>query len=398
MTGFARRPIDSPGARRAAALFALLIGLAFAPQLPAEENLSAKQAELERLRGRIQSLQRELESDRGRQSEVERELAESERAISRLVRAVAELDGRMAEQAQRLDGLKRERDAQRRHLAGQRDELARQIRAAHALGRQERLKLLLNQQEPAAVGRLMVYYDYFHRARAQRIEAIGTSLRRLDELEVEIGRETSRLAELKGEREREQAELRDGQAKRRTLLARLESRIRDRDAELERLRGDEKRLTGLIEQLRQAMAALSHEAAKGKGVPFGKQRGKLGWPTRGRLAARFGASRGLGDLTWQGLLIKAREGRGVKAVAAGRVAFSDWLRGYGMLTIIDHGDGYMSLYGYNRSLYRQVGDWVEAGDLIAQVGDTGGRKEHALYFEIRRQGRPVNPLAWLKRG
>ena len=392
---FAPRPALL-GAALAAGLAALL---ALPQTTPAADRIGAKQAELEQLRKRIGSVQKKIKRARGQQSEVEKELTASEKRIGAVASVIASLDRKLNDQERRITKLRKQRAEQRDALAGQRRELARQVRAAHAAGRQERLKLMLNQEDPARAGRLMVYYDYFHRARANRIDAIGESLGRIDALEREIGDETRRLGEMKSERQGEASKLKKDQEKRRTLLSRLQRQIRDGGRELDRLRTDERNLTTLIDSLREALARIPAEPPPKKRVarPFHKLKGKLDWPTRGRIAASFGSPRKLGDFKWQGLLIRAPEGREVRAVARGRVAYADWLRGYGMLVIIDHGKGYMSLYGYNRSLYRKVGEWVEAGTTIAQVGASGGRKENALYFEIRRKGKPINPRAWLTR-
>ena len=401
-----RRPPIAGTGRLLATLLptGLLAGLLLTPlaaplPAPADAKLDAKQAELTQLRARIGSVQQELKRARGQQSEVERALERTEKEIASVAALIASLDGKLRDQERHIGKLRKERNQQRDALAGQRRELGRQVRAAHALGRQERLKLLLNQEEPARAGRLMTYYDYFHRARAQRIDTIGESLSRLDRLEKAIGEETTRLAEIKRERQGEAAKLEANQNERRTVLGRLERKIREGGRKLDRLRTDERNLATLIESLREALARIPAEPPPKKraAAPFHRLKGKLDWPTRGRIAASYGSPRELGDFKWQGLLIRAPEGREVRAVARGRVAYADWLRGYGMLVIVDHGKGYMSLYGYNRSLYRKVGEWVEAGDTLAQVGASGGRKENALYFEIRKKGKPLNPRPWLTR-
>ena len=394
------RPARRPGLPAATLLAALCLALLTAlpaPPAPAADKIGAKQAELKTLRERIGKVQQRIERDRGKQSQVERELRRTEKRIGDVAALIASLDRKLRTQEKRIGKLREERRRQRDALAGQRRELARQVRAAHALGRQERLKLLLNQEEPARAGRLMVYYDYFHRARAARIEAIGEQLSRLDRIEREIDEESARLAAMKRERQGEAAKLEEGRKERKTLLGRLDRQIREGGRELDRLRTDEKSLTALIESLREALARIPAEPSRKPTRPFAKLKGKLDWPTRGRIAASFGTPRKLGDFKWQGLLIRAPEGREVRAVARGRIAYADWLRGYGMLVIVDHGAGYISLYGYNRSLYRKVGEWVEAGETIAQVGASGGRKENALYFEIRKKGKPINPRPWLTR-
>jgi septal ring factor EnvC (AmiA/AmiB activator) len=179
------------------------------------------------------------------------------------------------------------------------------------------------------------------------------------------------------------------------LLAALEREIGAKDRRLKALVEDEARLQRVLATLRRALADLPRGFDAEK--PFPTQRGHLPWPASGSVKAAFGARRGVGELKWNGILIAAPEGRAVHAVHRGRVAFADWLRGFGLLMIVDHGDGYMSLYGHNQHLLKEVGEWVEAGEAVASVGASGGRAESGLYFEIRHDGRPVDPVRWLAR-
>jgi septal ring factor EnvC (AmiA/AmiB activator) len=245
---------------------------------------------------------------------------------------------------------------------------------------------------------MFTYYDYFQRARAGRIQALGANLAQLAAVEQSIRDENGRLEALRGEYRRQAAALGAGQAERKRVLAALDREIASKGSELERMRGNEQRLGRLLESLREAMARIPPKPpapTRTPALPFHRSKGKLPWPVAGRVAHRYGTSRQVGDLTWQGIVIRAPEGREVRAVARGRVAFADWLRGYGMLVILDHGKDYLSLYGYNQALYAEAGDWVEAGERIAGVGASGGQRASGLYFEIRRKSRPVNPLGWL---
>ncbi|MDE2366806.1 MAG: peptidoglycan DD-metalloendopeptidase family protein, partial [Betaproteobacteria bacterium] len=282
-------------------------------------------------------------------------------------------------------------------------------------GQKEYLGLLLNQQEPNQIARNMYYYGYLSRARAEGIEALRANLRQLDSLtresrekSAEITVIQTRQAESKKELEREKAE----QAK---LLARISLQADQQRREISKLKQDEERLSRLVEKLAKLLArknrrtpstssapppSLSNDRlpdASADGSPFAALKGRLSLPVRGELANRFGSPRHDGGLTWKGLFIRSAIGENVKAIAAGRVVFADWLRGFGNLMIVDHGGSYMSLYGNNETIDRQVGDSVRGGDTIATVGNSSGiNPDPGLYFELRHQGKPFDPLIWVR--
>jgi len=304
------------------------------------------------------------------------------------------LDGELADTSRQLGALRADAQRHRADLRTQRTTLAGQLRAAYAMGRREYIKLLLNQEDVATAGRIVAYYDYFNRARVKRIDAIADTLQKLQTVEQAIVHKTEELEELRTEQSARKRELEAGRKARGAILAKLDREIRDDTQRLQRLVDDERRLNQLLEGLQPLLSDLPSEL--GDRQPFPKLKGALAWPSGGRLLARYGAPRKLGKLKWSGVLIGAREGEGVHAIYHGRVAFADWLRGFGLLLIIDHGDGYMSLYGQNQSLHKNVGDWVEAGDVIARVGSSGGARRTGLYFEIRHNGKPTNPATWCK--
>ncbi|MEW6353727.1 MAG: peptidoglycan DD-metalloendopeptidase family protein [Pseudomonadota bacterium] len=357
-----------------------------------QANYQTKTADLERIRAQIEALRAQLDAAHGERDALRTELRRIERDIGDINRRLRERDTELQARSDKLAELERARQTQRDGLAVQRHALAGQLRAAYMLGRQEYPKLLLNQQDPAALGRSLVYYDYFSRARAQRIARLNADLAQLDNLEQTIREQTARVEQLRAAERVEKETLEQSRQARREVLAQLNGAIQNRDQELQRLLDDQRQLEQLLPKLRQAMAAAP---PSGKRAPFADLKGKLPWPVQGPLLATYGSPRMDGAMKWQGIIIGAPEGREVKAVAAGRVAFADWLRGFGLLTIIDHGGGYMSLYGHNQSLYKRSGDWVEAGAAIAGVGSSGGRAAPGLYFEIRRDGEPSDPLSWV---
>lgn len=361
-------------------------------QTDAEE--AKTQARLETLRAEIAGLRKKLNRDRGRHASLREQLRLAETAISGIVRHLDALAKRLKTQRRELKKLNRKQSRLLRELDAQRGSLARQLRAAYAMGRQEYLKILLNQQQPDALGRTLVYYDYFNRARVERIESVNKTLDELRRVSERISAEESKLAALHEEQSREKSALVASRATREKAAMALTKAIRGKEQKLSRFEQDAKALETLLEGIREALADIPMETADRR--PFKSLRGHLPLPLRGKILQRFGSPRKVAKLRWQGLLIAAPEGTAVKAVSHGRVAFADWLRGFGLMTIIDHGDGYMSLYGHNQSLYVETGDWVEAGQTVAQAGRSGGRESSALYFEIRHNGKPRNPLKWCR--
>ncbi|NOX76773.1 MAG: peptidoglycan DD-metalloendopeptidase family protein [Gammaproteobacteria bacterium] len=355
-------------------------------------------AKLEQLRVEIRQLREELDSHQTRKRDLRQQLRTTERHIGKTAALLKGLKRQLTRQQRELTALHKRQQTLSHDLQKQRVALAQQIRAAYAIGQQEYLKILLNQQDPAAVTRTLTYYDYFHRARLARIQDIDAKLADLHTVENRIEQETKKLRENRHEQNQEKARQEQTRSKRRQLLARINQQISSKGQRLTQMLENERRLQQLLDQLAENSTAPPAEitSEQGERRAFSTLRGQLEWPTRGRLSSRFGKPRNVGKLTWQGVSIAAPEGTEVRAISHGRIAYSNWLRGFGLLIIIDHGDGYMSLYGANQSLFKEVGDWVETGDAIASVGNSGGRKDTALYFEIRNRGKPTNPLKWCR--
>jgi septal ring factor EnvC (AmiA/AmiB activator) len=365
----------------------------FLPTLPfasPDDEVQQREQELKSIQQRIGKLKSDLKSQQAQQKDLQQELRATEQQIGDTARKLRVLEGSLSRQRQKLSQLEKSRSLQQSHLGQQRLSLEHQIRSAYAMGRQERLKILLNQQDPSVVSRVMVYYDYFNRARAQRISAIHQALEALQQTQLEIQQEEQRLSLLQQRELGEQRKLEATRELRQQVVAALDARIRQSGSELSGLQQDEQQLQGLVQQLQQkVMRQLEGVDQK----PFPKLRGKLSWPAKGKLAARFGTTKA-GSLKWDGVIINAPEGREVRAVHHGRVAFADWLRGFGLMIIIDHGDGYLTLYGHNQSLFKETGEWVEPGEAVALVGSSGGKSNSGLYFGIRYNGKPVNPTKW----
>ena len=349
-----------------------------------EAALNAVRAEIEALERRIgrQSVERDANAESLRQTELR---------IAAVNGEIARLRARAREQQERRETLAGQAREAEDRLAVEREALARQVRMSYMTGRQELFRLLLSQETPAGLGRMVAWYDYFNRARTGRIAAVSGELSTLSQLRAEAAGIETELAVLRAAEEAELEALDSTRAERSAVLARVEASMDESGDEMARLRGEEQRLVDLLASLGEVMAAFPIEA----GVPFSDLRGRLSWPVSGRLAADYGQPRGAGALRWNGVLIDSVPGTAVSALYHGRVAYSDWLPGLGLLVILDHGDGYMSLYGHNDALLKSPGDAVTTGEAIAQVGDTGGRAEPSLYFEIRRNGEPVNPHSWI---
>lgn len=381
------------GIRRFLAIATILLGAGGTPVAAMGEAAEEREAQLAALRARLQALAAQQERDLERRDRLVRQLRDVEREVGRAGARLREAGQRLAAQQAELEQLRREQAVQRGTLAAHQDALARQVRAAYLLGREERLKLLLNQTDPAVATRLLAYHGYFHRARLARIDAIRAALARLAALETRIAADVARLAATRAEHAAALAELERKRGERRRLVADLERALAQRGRELDRLKDEARALAELVQSLTRTLADIPPEF--GDRTPFAALRGKLAWPVRGRILHNFGEKRAGGRLIWQGVMIGAEPGADVRAVAAGRVAYADWLPHYGLIMIIEHAGGYLSLYGHNRSLYKEAGEWVETGEVIASVGDSGGQSQAGLYFEIRQGRTPVDPRRWL---
>jgi septal ring factor EnvC (AmiA/AmiB activator) len=383
------------GVKNLERLGTLLLLLVLAPMpsvLWADGDPHLTASQLKKLRERIESIQGEIRTMRGQHDRAEAELRKTETRISQLNRSIRKLDGEIAAQQAELKEIGHKMRGQNRRLAQNNQALREQVRSAYISGQEAYIKLLLNQRDPQQLGRMLVYYDYITRARVDEIDTVRQSLDELRRLSRREQAAQEHLHRLRGRKDDERAALKLNQAHRQVLLAQLSEKIEDKEVELARLKEDESRLEKLLNEL---TTALSDIPAVPDTQPFASLKGRLAWPLKGKVVADYGSRRKRG-LRWKGVVLDGRPDAEVRAISHGRVAFSDWLRGYGLLTIIDHGDGYMSLYGQNQSLYKNTGDWVEAGEVIAKSGENGKGKGE-LYFEIRHRGKPVNPKRWCRR-
>lgn len=357
------------------------------------ELAKVKERELEEVRERISDLKKSMDRAAAERDRLTGELQDIEIAISEQRLRIKEI----AREQQFTQNRKRELDAEllarKAHLDTESGELAAQVRAAYMSGSQEKIKLLLNQRDPATLGRLMAYYRYLNDYRASNITAVMDEIRKLDELQSQIAAEGARLEDLAKRRYAELVKLNSSQEERQELLLSLRDKIAAEGQEVERLAAEEVDLTRLIAELTSILSDYPISSEE----PFSKHKGRLTWPVAGTLLHEFGQPRVSDKINWNGVVLAAPRGREVRAVYHGRVAFSDWLAGMGLLVIVDHGEGYMTLYGYNETLLKNAGDWVAPGDVIATVGDSGGQQQSSVYFELRKGTKPVNPRLWITR-
>jgi septal ring factor EnvC (AmiA/AmiB activator) len=354
-----------------------------------------KRRELEDLNKRIGALEETLVETRGHREGLVRELEDLERRSGALARTLRGIDQDLTERSEVMSRLQLEQADRDRALRQQRELLQRQLRRAYILGRQERLKLLLNQEDPGRVSRIMVYHEYLSRNRAEQIRNIRSRVAELQAVEDAVAEERALLAQLRAQQLAERQRLDLLRDRRGALVAGLDRELRDKDTALRALKQDAASMKKLLQRLERIANQAATAAALDQ--PLSGRKGRLMWPVKGRILAGFGTERAAGGLTWDGVVIAAAGGSKVAALHHGRVAFADWLRGFGLMIILDHGDGYMSLYGFNQTLLKETGEWVEEGETIALVGDSGGRNRTGLYFGIRYRGKPQNPRQWCRR-
>lgn len=371
---------------------------------------------LDNVREEIEYLSADLSAKKASREEIYDQLKTQSRKISDLNRELRELQQQIDDKNQTLQQLRDAAGIKEAEQKKQLDALYNQMRAAFINAEPSYLEMLLNQQDIATISRGSTYFRYFHEARKTQLDSINQILIQLNEEQKNVLLAQQSLEAAMAEQEIKQQALQLEADKRKTTLAALDKTISGQGAKLSALKDEEKNLQALLDRLarereqrlaqqkaeqqkqvqqKQKTAAVTNLPAPKPNTPFSRLTGKLNWPVNGKLLARYGSPRNLGKLKWQGIVIDSQTGNDVRATAAGRVVFADWLRGFGLLVIIDHGEQYMTLYGNNESLLKAAGETVQAGEVIAQSGEQGIRGLTGLYFEIRHRGAPTNPIKWL---
>lgn len=370
---------------------------------------------LSQLHERIKSLTKELDNAQEAHAEAADALKKSETAISETNRKLFELNQQHKQNRDTLQTLQQQKSELESTLRQQQQLLGAQLYQQYLHGQQSYIQVVLQQQDPSAITRDLHYFSYVSRARANLIASMQANLGKVVKLNDETANTLKEITALKAQQEQERRELQSQKNERGQVLKKLSAQISAQRGEISKLKRDEKNLSQLVERLSRIIPKVvprkreSEKSALGQksigrnetlpgnefdGGSFAVLKGKLNLPVRGDITNRFGATREDSGISWKGLFIKSAEGSEVKSVASGRVVFADWLRGFGNLLIVDHGDGYMSLYGNNQALLRKVGETVKGGDTIASVGNSGGNETSGLYFELRYQSKPFDPLSW----
>jgi septal ring factor EnvC (AmiA/AmiB activator) len=350
-----------------------------------------QEQKLDNLKRSISSLEKTLE-DRGKErNSLQSELKKVELEASKINSNVRRLRGKINNLEVELKQLStQERDLQL-GIRGQSAAIVEQIAAAYKLGNQEPVKLLLNQEDPQKIARVFKYYDYFLQARSEKIQRYKKDVDELAIIIADIESQKKRLSQSRAELENDKNKLARQASKRKKTLSNLQSSLRTDKKKLNKLKKERGKLEELLAAVERAAAEL---APPSNYESFISRKGVLNWPLKGRVAHSFGSRRS-GELRWEGWLIGAKAGDEVKAVHQGRVVFSNYLRGFGLLVIVDHSDGYLTLYAHNQELLKDTGDWVQSNEILSRAGDTGGLDKPALYFEIRKDGNPADPKSWL---
>lgn len=388
------------------------------------EEIPASNEELNEVQSGIKAASQNIQRIQLQKNKLNAQLGEVEKLYGRTAALLKTLQGQVEQKRENLVKIRQEKQSLHDEVAKQNKELAGQVKAAYAMGQKEQLKLLLNQQDPALSSRMLVYYDYLNKARLAKLTTISESMQHLERLDKQQQQETELLEKNLEQKKSEQIAV-DGVRKRRAqLLTQLKSDFSSNEQQIIHLKESENKLKNLVSSLQRSTNDLTFEVEQAKKLhktvqvssesvkelpggaddfpklkgDFSSLKGQLPWPVKGRLSNKFGSARAeSNDSAWDGVLINASEGTEIHAVTSGKVVFSDWLRGYGLLIIVDHGKGYMTLYAFNQSLYRQVGEWVDVGEVIASVGQSGGRSHPGLYFGIRNNGKPVDPIEWCRK-
>ena len=380
----------------AALHFFLFLTLFLAPAVAGAQDpdlTQIKERELEQVRDKISALKASMDRRAAERDRIATDLQKSELAIAEKRATVKDLERQRDYSRRRKADVEAQLEVREAELRSESEQLSAQVLAAYTSGRQERLKLLLNQNDPATLGRVMTYYRYLSDYRGNNIAIVNEHISELAALRADAAAEESRLAALADSRQAELARLDGARQERQALLASLKARIAQEGSEVERLAAEEKDLARLIAELTSILSDYPITSEE----PFSNYKGRLTWPVAGSLIHDFGQPRAGGGVKWNGVVLAAPRGRDVRSIYHGRVVFADWLSGMGLLVIVDHGDGYLSLYGYNETTLKSAGDWVAPGDAIATVGDSGGRPQTGLYFEVRQGTKPLNPRHWVSR-
>ena len=388
----------------------------------AAKKIDVAKEDLSDLHEKIQALKKELDSNQEAHKDATDELKISETAISSANKKLWDINQKQKQNKNTLNSLKKQSLNLNENLSQQQQQLSHLLRQQYMYGDQTYSQLILQNKNPSDIARDVKYFSYITKEHAKVIDGMQTNLVKVKKLNNQTALTLQEVANLKAKQEAEKKELEQQKQEKSTVVKTLSKQISAQRNEINKLKRDEKSLSNLVERLAKiipkTMLKKTKKVTKKKqdkiddgnhekiasndatptnaysGSNFAALKGKLHLPVRGDVTNRFGAAREDTGVTWKGLFIKSAEGNDVKTVADGRVVFADWMRGFGNMIIVDHGSGYMSLYGNNQAVLKSVGDDVNAGDAIASVGNSGGNESNGLYYELRRQSKPFDPMSW----
>jgi septal ring factor EnvC (AmiA/AmiB activator) len=357
-----------------------------------DPNISAKN--LEALKSKIAKLSHHISTTQNKKGSIEKALKDSEQQISKISKDIHRIHQELTVRFHQVKILKEKEQSLSQSLAEQQTYLKQQIRIAYSMGKQPVLKVLLNQNDPQKLSRILTYHSYFSEARTKEIKKYRHTITELAQIRQKITRQNLKLVINRNNLLKKRRQLKTSQLNRKRVLIQLANSLKTQTDKLAKYNADRSQLEKLLKDVEKAIVDLS---LPNENRPFHQLRGKLLLPVKGLIIQHYGSPTVGGKIRSKGIFIQTRPNTEVHAVYYGRVVFSDWIRGYGLITIIDHGGGYMTLYGHNQSLLKETGDWVHTGETIALTGSSGGYGKTGLYFELRKNGRARNPTGWFKR-
>ena len=370
-----------------------LVCMLLASQSVWSAELANQFEQLDTVNGKIKNVAALMTRVRVETEALQAELRKNEKMAGNIAFIIREIEKKSALKISRLQSLSEQKLGHEQKLAAHKQALIRQIRAAYVMGKHDYVKLFLNQEDPGRIGLALAYHNYYSWQQTQRVKAFKDDIEAITVLENNIKRENAELLALKQKQLAKKNEITESRATRKAILVKLQDKLKRQDRSLQSLQQQEQEIKALLAKLRQRGGVGGYDDTR----PFSKLKGKLEWPVRGRLLAHYGSAKRGANLKWQGVVLDAKAGIDVHAISGGKVIFADWFRNLGLLIIVDHGDDYMSLYGYNESLLKKNGDLILPGEVIATAGDSGGQLHPGVYFEIRDRGIPVDPAQWCKR-
>lgn len=356
------------------------------------EEISQKKAQLEQLQARIVAQIKSRQQKQTQLGKIEQDLTQTEQKVAAAARDLHQTRQKIQAKQQQIEQLKKQQEALLEEQKRQLVVLKKQIQSAYQMGQTDFVKMLLNQESSQQIERMLSYYQYFNQARVAAIETLQTIQNNLQKNRQQLASQAQLLNKLQQEQLNRQASLTQIKKQQQLSASHLQTAIEQSEQKIARLKGNQSALQNTIEALKEAIATLPQQLEL-NGLQHVK--GRLLWPAEGPVERLFGAQRS-GQVRWKGIRINAQEGTPVRSIYAGQVVFSDWLNGYGLVIVIDHGDGFMSLYGSNQAVLKTIGETVQSGEPIALVGQSGGQLQAGVYFEIRHQGTPLNPVQWCR--